>query len=364
MTKKLTIPLLAALLLMLALSSCSGSRLQASGWPGITADDETAYIAFSTQVYAINLENGTERWRFPAVMEKNSKVTFYAAPQITDDGQVIVGGYNNILYSLDAKTGQENWQFEGATDRYIGSTLIVNGKIFAPSADKNLYALNLSGRSIWASPFTAENENWAKPAAGPDCDCVYLASMDHSVYAINPRDGSTLWRSEPLGGASVGSPAVSEDGKTLYIGSFLNELVAINAADGKILWKFPTADWVWTSPVLDGDTLYFADIAGNFYAVDRNTQSQLWSLPTGSEIVGTPLLTDDGLYFTNQAGTLYAVTRDGATRWTKEFDQPLHSGPIAAGDLLLVATDKGDLTLYAFNAEGAQQWQFTTAEEK
>ena len=362
MTKKFILTLLAALLLMLALSSCTGGRLQATGWPGITADDETAYIAFNTQVYAINLKNGTERWRFP--VEEDSKVTFYAAPQITDDGQVIVGGYDNILYSLDAETGQENWRFEGATDRYIGSTLIADETIFAPSADKHLYALDLSGHPIWDPPFSAENENWAQPSTGPDCDCVYLASMDHSVYAINPADGTAIWHSEPLGGASVGSPAVSDDGKTIYIGSFLNELVAIDAADGSILWQFPTEDWVWTSPILDGDTIYFADIAGNFYAVDRNTHAQLWSLPTGSEIVGTPLLTEDGLYFTNQAGTFYAVARDGTTRWTKEFEQPLHAGPTAAGDLVLVATDKGDLTLYAFNAAGTQQWKFTTAKEK
>ena len=362
MTKKLTLFLLATTLLMLILSACTGSNLQASGWPGISADDETAYIAFNTQVYAIDLATGTERWHFPKEAEKET--TFYAAPQITEDGQVIVGGYNNVLYSLDAQTGEQNWIFEDASDRYIGSVLIAEDVIFAPSADKHLYAVGLDGKALWDIPFSAENENWAQPATGPDCDCIYLASMDHSVYAINPEKGDIRWRSEPLGGASVGSPAVSDDGKTLYIGSFLNELVAIDAADASIIWKIPTEDWVWASPVIEGDTLYFADIAGNFYAIDRNTQKQLWTLSTGSDIVGTPLLTEDGLYFTTQDGTFYAVTREGATRWTKEFEQPLHAGPVAAGDLILIATDKGDLTLYAFDANGAQQWQFTATKEK
>jgi outer membrane protein assembly factor BamB len=187
--------------------------------------------------------------------------------------------------------------------------------------------------------------------------------MDHSIYAVNPATGQEIWRSEELGGATVGTPAVSEDGKTLYIGTFKNELVAINTSNGSILWRFPAEGWVWTSPVLDGDVLYFGDISGNFYAIDRNTQVTLWSLQTGSDIVGTPLLANDSVYFTNEAGTLYSVTKEGATRWTKDFNATLHSGPIAAGDLILVATDEGGLNLFAVDSEGLQKWQFSPSEE-
>jgi outer membrane protein assembly factor BamB len=176
--------------------------------------------------------------------------------------------------------------------------------------------------------------------------------MDHNVYAIDPSNGREIWRSESLGGATVGTPAVSDDGQTLYIGTFINELVAINTSDGNILWRFPTEGWVWASPVIDGDVLYFGDIEGNFYAIDRNSQAQFWSVQTGSNIVGTPLLTEDGIYFTNEGGTLYALTREGATRWTKEFEATLHSGPVAAGDLILVATDEGGLVLFALDFEG------------
>jgi len=180
---------------------------------------------------------------------------------------------------------------------------------------------------------------------------------------IDPTNGQEIWRSENLGGATVGTPAISEDGNSLFIGTFINELVTINTSNGNILWRFPTEGWVWASPVLDGDVLYFGDIAGNFYAIDRNSQAQLWSLQTGSDIVGTPLLTEDGIYFTNEAGTLYALTHDGATRWTNDFEATLHTGPVAAGDLILVATDEGGLVLYAIDSGGSQKWQFSPAEE-
>ena len=56
----------------------------ASGWASVTADGETAYLAFSTQIIAINLSSGTEIWRFPA--EADAKISFYAAPVMTEDG--------------------------------------------------------------------------------------------------------------------------------------------------------------------------------------------------------------------------------------------------------------------------------------
>ena len=86
--------------LTISLSACAGGRMMASGWPGIAADEETAFIAFNQHIYAVNLTNGLEQWRYPA--EADNDITFYAAPAITEDGQVIAGGYDNILYSLNA----------------------------------------------------------------------------------------------------------------------------------------------------------------------------------------------------------------------------------------------------------------------
>jgi len=349
------------LVLSIGLSACAGGRLQASGWPGVVADDETAYVAFNQQVYAINLSNGVEKWHYPP--EVDNAITFYAPPAMTEDGQVIVGGYNNIMYSLDAQNGQLNWTFEEATDRFVGSALVAGEMIFAPSSDDNLYALNLNGQPAWPKPFSAENSNWSKPAAESDCECVYMASMDHSIYAINPSNGQQIWRSESLGGATVGTPAVSDDGR-LYIGTFLNELVAIDASSGNILWRFPTEGWVWASPVLDSDIVYFGDIEGNFYAADSQTGSQLWTTQSNGAIVGKPLLTEDGVYFTTEAGSLYALTLEGGTRWTKDFDATLHSGPVASDDLILITTDEGGLVLLALDANGSQKWQFSTLEEK
>ena len=88
MKNKFLLVILTLIALSLTLSACAGGQMQASGWPGISADGETAYVAFNQQVFAIDLANGLEKWSYPD--EIDNQITFYAAPSLTKDGQLIV----------------------------------------------------------------------------------------------------------------------------------------------------------------------------------------------------------------------------------------------------------------------------------
>lgn len=353
MKSKITITL-TILTLALLLSACGGQGTTvASGWASLTSDDETAYVSFNTQVYAINLTTGTERWHFPA--EPDAKISFYAAPALTGDGNLIVGGYDNILYQVDTQTGQGLPFFDGAEDRYIGGPLVTSGLVLAPSADHNLYALDQSGQLVWQ--YETEEPLWAQPATDPACNCIYLTSMDHKVYAFELETGRLMWRSPDLGGAIVGTPAVSDD-KVVYVGTFANEMVSLDAATGSELWRFAANDWVWAGPAVSEDALYFGDISGTFFALDRQNGEVLWQIQPDGAIVGTPLVTEDSIYFTTEEGSLVSVTPDGAIRWNQSLDTSLHAGPVAAGDTILVATSNPENLLIAVDRNGVRKWSF------
>ena len=80
--------LLAFIGIAVTLSACAGGATTATSWPGLTVDDNYAYVAYNTQVYAVDLVNGSERWRYPA--EPDNNITFYADPTLSQDGQLIV----------------------------------------------------------------------------------------------------------------------------------------------------------------------------------------------------------------------------------------------------------------------------------
>lgn len=347
----LSITLLASAMLI---SACTGARGAATSWPGLTADQDNAYVAYNQQVYAINLSNGLEKWRFPN--EADNKITFYAQPTLTQDGQLLAGSYNTVLYSLNPDTGQENWQFTNAIDRYIGGQLAVGKTIYAPNADGILYSLNLQEIVQWT--FETEDAQWARPISDTDCTCIYIPSMDHRLYSIDAQSGEENWRTEDLGGSIVGTPAFDPEG-VLYVGTFANEMLAIDAQNGQVLWRKETNDWVWGGPAFVDGRLYFGDFSGTFYALDAAKGQVLWEFESDDRITDTPLVTEDTIYFVTEAGSLYALFPDGSVRWNKTIGGKLYPSPVNAGDLILIAPIEAEALLYALDTDGNQQWTFT-----
>ncbi len=357
-TKRILL-IITIVLISVVISACaSGNRFVASGWAGITADDETAYLAYNTQIYAINLSNGVEVWRYPS--EPDPSITFYAPPALTEDGQLIVGGYDNIVYSLNPQTGFVNWKFEDAQGRFVGGPLVTQYGIFVPSTDHMVYALGFNGQPLFEA-LSTEAEIWATPSSDDACDCVYVASMDHRVYAIDTKTGSLNWVTEDLGGALVGTPALSDG--TLFIGTFGEEMIALNADNGTELWRFTAQDWVWGGPALNENAVFFGDLSGTFFAVDAQSGLQKWQIQPGSAIVDTPLVTDDAIFFTSESGLIVSVSHDGVNHWQQEFEGNTYTGPIAAGELILVSTTEPSALLVAFEPNGVQKWVYGETSE-
>jgi eukaryotic-like serine/threonine-protein kinase len=353
---KTSLLLLLFIILAALLSSCAGGGQIGSSWPGVSVDQNTVFVAFERQVRAINLADGKLKWSFPA--EPSNAASFFSSPALSPDGQLLVGGYNHILYSLNPETGKTNWEFDGASNRLIASPLAVEDGIYIPDTSENLFALDLQGNQRWTKK--TSGEVWAKPVTDLDCNCIYVSSMDHTVYSFNPADGTLNWQSKGLGGSIVGSPALSPKG-VLYVGTFGSQIVAVNAENGEQLWSAPTEGWVWGGPVLSDDRLYVGDMNGNFYAFDAQSGQQVWQVPAADldgKIVGSPLVLEDRVYFSSEAGKLYSLDKQGQNLASVEVGGKLYTSPVAAGDLILVAPVQAEnKELLVALPQDISQWQ-------
>ena len=340
----------------LLLSSCSGAAMRGSSWSGLAADDSMAYLADGNLVYGVSLSDGREAWRYPD--KADSKKQFFSTPVLTPDGQLLVGsaGSDNGLFSLDPKTGKENgnnWPFVGAKDRWIASPLVVNDTIYAPNGDGSLYALDLKGNLLWSKDLGSAL--WGQPVS--DGKLVYVAALNHIVYALDPQKEDIVWQTK-LDGAIPGSPTIGPDG-TLYVGTFGSKLEAVSSK-GQVLWSADTQGWIWGGPVLDGDSLYFGDLDGYFTSVNATTGKQDWApVQPDGPIVGSPLALPDYFVVGTESGTVYAIDRQGKTVWDQPVTGKLYSAPVSAGDLILVAPMEADFVLAALDKNGTQVWKFT-----
>ncbi len=366
--KKFYLATILGLLLIapLLLTGCSGSAFAASSWPGLTIDGSTLYVAYGTAIYAINVESGSELWRFPA--EADRLLSFYAPPAVSDGGLVIVGGYNNAVYALDVDTGADSaWPaaFEGAQDRIIGSPLIAGDWVLVPSADGRLYAIDAdSGEAVWDKPYQASEDPgplWSSPIVTEGT--IYLASLDHHVYAIDLSSGEEIWRTVDLGGAISDSPTLSDG--LILVGTFSESLVAIDSEDGAVRWTFDTADWVWSSPVVFDGVAYFGDTSGIAYAVDVENGNELWQKSIDGVIGASPAVDENGVYFVTETGVVHAANpTTGGAIWPNDanLEGELLSDPVLYDGQLLIGAIAQECIVYAVDIDSGRAGCFFSPE--
>jgi outer membrane protein assembly factor BamB len=357
MKSKKTILISSLILISIILSACSSAVYASTGWYGLTASTDTTYLAAGGQVYAVDLNTGSQKWKYPA--DKANAKGFYANPVLTQDGsQILVPSYDNTLYSLDPATRSEKWKFSESKNRLIASPLVTQDMIYQPSSDWNIYALDLNGNKIWAKE--TGGPIWAQPATKLDCGCIYVASMDHKVYSLDAATGREVWVSQDLGGALVGSPAVSLDG-ILYIGTFGKEMLALNTTNGSIKWRHTTQDWVWAGPTLANNVLYFGDLSGNFYALNPSDGTELKNIKLNNAVVDSPVISGNNIYLTTESDTLYIIDTTTYNLNSKVIGGVIYSAPVIVGDSILVAPTGFTSQLIALNLDGTQKWLFTPA---
>ena len=347
MKKNRRITVLSLLILVVLLAGCTGT-MTGTNWPAVGASSDVAYLSNANSVYAVQLNNGSQLWKYP---QESAKSMFYAPAAVSADGQVIVGDYTNTLYSINPKNGTTNWLFTQAAGRYVGSVLITSDAIYAPNADYSVYALDLEGGLKWK--FTTGQAVWAQPAS--DGAVVYVNSLDHFTYALKATDGALIWKTD-LQGPTISSPVLGDG--VVYTGMMDNGLIAMKSDSGKILWETPTEEGVYGTPVLKDGKLYLADLSGNIYCMDAVSGEIDWTINTGSVIAASPALFDNGIVFTSEDSVVMAYDFNGGVLWTRTITGQLNSAPVVSGDLILVTSYQGDTLLTAFEFDGSQKWPF------
>lgn len=359
----------ATLLVVILLSGCTGGSVRGNTWPGLTATDNVAYLADGPFVYAVNLKDGAELWRYPS--KRDSKYLYYTTPYITSEGLVIVGGSasDTSLVALDpnridstTRSPAEAWKFSGAKSHWVAAPLEIDNTLYAPNSDGNLYVLNSSNGQLLETVSLAD-DLWAQPVT--DGENLYISSLDHSLIAVDKDTYKVLWH-EDLGSAIPSAPVLASDGN-LYVGSFASSLEKFDPATGNHESVQKTNDWVWGTPGQVESDLYFGDLSGNLYSYNVEQGQYNWTSTIKPEdgsktvaITATPLTMNDVVLVATESGAIYDVNKDGrfkSSPWAKPGGK-IYTTPVVAGNLVLVSPMTAEAYLYAYDMNGRQVWAF------
>ncbi len=284
------------------------------------------------------------------------------------------------------------WRF-ACEDEVRASVAVVDGVVFAPSYDNNLYALEAaSGKFAWK--YAASGSIATTPVFADNT--VAFGATDGVVYAVEARSGRLVW-TVPTGAKIFSSPAV-EFGH-LFIGSDDRHLYAIHMGGGRQAWRYQADGPVRTRPLLHENMIFFACQVGmvyalslnrdtrwrfrarrgilsspvvgeglvfvgsldwNFYALDLRSGWAAWKYRTGGPIVSTPALWESLVFFGSADGYVYALDAvEGRIVWRYQTENQITASPVVAGDGVYIGGVDG--CLYCLDARsGTLRWRYET----
>lgn len=318
-------------------------------------------------LYAISAKSGKEIWTFKTDGEfvrsgkglnwctpKDSVISdvwdFYTSSPVIDKGVIYFGsGYN--VYAIDLNSQTLKWRFT-APNVVHSSPAVAFNRVYFGCWDCKFYAVNIqTGRAVWSAQTGVDDENHGMEGiqSSPTIvdSMVVIGARDAHVYCYNALNGNLIWKQKF---AQTWMPSsFAYDGKHIYTGSSdIAKLLKLDKLDGATISSFSTGSYTFSTPALSGNMAFIGSTNGALYSVNTKTgavktfetegrksdpldvispdgtinakafadingssyafaQEYVRRLFTAGSILSTPVIEDNVVYFGSVDGYFYAV---------------------------------------------------------
>ena len=240
--------------------------------------------------------------------------------------------------------------------------VVANGRIFTLDTDSTVRAFHSqTGKELWKTSVEHQTEEEPVISGGVayNNNALYVTSGYNEVLALNPENGSILWRTR-ISAGSRAAPTI-KNGR-VFVVTLNNNAIALEAGSGKILWEYEgvgetTGLLGAASPAVDENVVIAGFSSGDLVALRVENGSVIWddslanSLRLGgiaglSDIRGLPVLNGDIVLAVSYGGKMVAVNkRNGNRLWQKEISSA--ETPWVSGNTVYILS--ADYKLIALN---------------
>lgn len=293
------------------------------------------------------------------------------------DGRVFTSGWadgKDTVSCLEAASGKVLWSH--SYDEKLGNKMYEGGpnatpvvagdRVFAVSKTGRVLCFDVaSGKVRWevdlGKKIGAKLSDWGVSGSPVLADAkTLLIAYGPAGVALDAGSGQVLWDSGDGKDMTFAAPVVAEFGGQRAALFFMSEaLVAVDPKNGRKLWTSKFGQGYRThcsDPVVQGDRVFISsgDDGGELLKVSGKSAERVWKNKNLSTFTGTAVLIDGMLYGHETAGYKGANQElrcvelgTGEVKWgEKGFGQ---GSIIAAGDRLIVLSDKGELSVVRAN---------------
>jgi len=307
----------------------------------------------------------TEVWRADIGAGSSSTMRLLTAP-IVVDGRVYVMDVESRISAVNVANGAVVWEYDPKVpddddEAFGGGLAYAGGTLFVSTGFADVIALNLeTGKELWRKRLSGP----MRAAPTVDDRRVFVITLDNQLFALNAETGERLWShagiAEVAGLLGAASPAVG--GGAVIVPYSSGELFALKVENGRPLWSdnlsssrrldaLSTLADIRGMPVIDRGLVFAVSHSGRMVAIDIRTGSRAWERSIGG--VEMPWVAGEFVFVLTNESQLVALTRRGGRiRWVLDLPQfeddddkedPIKwSGPVLAGDRLLIAGSHGE----------------------
>jgi|CXWL01.1.fsa_nt_gi outer membrane protein assembly factor BamB len=315
-------------------------------------------------------------------IDGTNKYARLAAAPVVAGGKIFVVDIYAKLHAFDAKSGAKLWVSQiGDSKDVAGHISIISGemvgnrgslfgggvshddgRLFATSGLGDVAAFNpADGKQIWK----VRPGGPLRGAPSVSNGQVYVMSQDNQIFALKAADGELVWTEaaslEVSGVFGVGAPAVAQG--SVVAGFSSGELNAYRYENGRSLWadalsrtsistSVASLSDVDASPVIDRGRVFAIGQGGRMVSMELVTGQRLWEINVAG--IATPWVVGEWIFVIDDQARLLCLARaNGKVRWISQLPRYrkdkkkngpiIWTGPILAGDRLIVASSEGQL---------------------
>lgn len=228
------------------------------------------------KLYALNAKDGTIAWMYDRSIPV---LTLHGNSSPVINGSMVICGFaSGKLIAFEIDSGQQLWEATIAVptgrselERMVdidGDPVVQGGMVFVATYQGQLAAVDEnSGEVIWRRKLSSY------AGLGADFDNIYVSDAEDKVWAIDPRNSSSLWKQSKLHGRKLSAPAVLNN--YIVVGDFEGYLHWMSPEDGQLLARNRVGEEkISTPPVVDGSVAYVLGDGGQLAAITISGKSQ------------------------------------------------------------------------------------------
>lgn len=309
-------------------------RVGVEGSPLIAGD--VVYVADARgTLHALNLADGSAKWRYSA-----GKDSGFAVTPLLVNGRIYAGDVLGFFHCVDAATGKEVWKVDSESPIHASANAVGDRIIFGNDGAA-VFCLNAAdGKQFWKGQ--SGDKIYSTPAIRDGL--AFISGCDAQLRAFEVETGKERFAVD-LGGIAAGS-AILPEGQ-IVVPTDNGKVLSFSPDGRKTNWtyeKVADAAMVYATPAIHDGVIVVGARDRQVHGIDARTGEQKWTFKTRGDNDAPALISGGRAYVTSKDKKLYVLDlKTGKMLYQFAATRMIDAGPAIGSGVVVFADSNGNV---------------------